>query len=83
MNCDPKNSIFSALAAALLLYVPTASAQEEDFDHFSISIGVFLTDRASKTRLDGYYRFNERHRIDISVFDLSRSKTRVIDEEIE
>lgn len=34
-------------------------------------------------RIDGYYRFNDRHRIDVSVFDLSRDKTRVIDEEIE
>ncbi len=108
-----KDSISCAFAAMLLLYMPTASAQENDFDHFSISLGIFLTDRASKTRLngsvgdgddgtnvdlegdlgldrndtvfriDGVYRFNERHRIDISAFDLSRSKTRVIDEEIE
>jgi len=111
MNRICNKSILCALAATLLLYLPTASAQEEDFDHYSISLGVFLTDRASKTRLDGslgdsgsdidlesdlglnrsdtvfridgYYRFNERHRIDISAFDLSRSKTRVIDEEIE
>lgn len=34
-------------------------------------------------RIDGYYRFNDRHRIDASVFDLSRDRTRVIDEEIE
>ncbi|MGI9221013.1 MAG: hypothetical protein ACR2QS_08270 [Woeseiaceae bacterium] len=34
-------------------------------------------------RIDGYYRFNDRHRIDASVFDLSRDKTYVIDEEIE
>jgi hypothetical protein len=112
MNSIANTSISCALAAVLLLYMPTASAQEEEFDHFSISLGVFLTDRASKTRLngsldnddgtnvnlendlgldrsdtvfriDGSYRFNDRHRIDISAFDLSRSKTRVIDEEIE
>jgi hypothetical protein len=36
---------------------------------------------ASETvlRLDGYYRFNDRHRIDFSVFDLSRAATRQID----
>ncbi len=111
MNFIRNKTILSALAATLLLYVPTASAQEKDFDHFSISIGVFFTDRANKAqlngelgdsgtivdlegdlgldrsdnvfRIDGYYRFNERHRIDISAFDLSRSKTKVIDEEIE
>jgi hypothetical protein len=113
MNLIRNKSIYCALTATLLLYMPTASAQEDDFDHFSISLGVFLTDRASKTRLngsiddgddgtnvdlegdlglnrsdtvfriDGFYRFNEKHRIDISAFDLSRSKTRVIDEEIE
>jgi hypothetical protein len=113
MNRIGKESISCALAAMLLLYMPTASAQQDDFDHFSISLGIFLADRASKTRLngtiddgddgtnvdlegdlglnrsdtvfriDGFYRFNEKHRIDISAFDLSRSKTRVIDEEIE
>jgi hypothetical protein len=111
VNFIGNKTILSALAAALLLYVPTASAQEEEFDHFSISLGVFFTDRANKTqlngslgdsgtvvdleadlgldrsdtvfRIDGYYRFNERHRIDISVFDLGSSKTKVIDEEIE
>lgn len=30
-------------------------------------------------RLDGYFRFNDRHRIDFSVFDLSRDATRQID----
>jgi hypothetical protein len=33
-------------------------------------------------RLDGYFRFNDRHRIDFSVFDLSRDATRQIDTEI-
>lgn len=105
-------SILSTIAASLLFYLPTVSAQEEEdeFDRFSISLGVFLTDRESKTRLngdtgddgsnvdlesdlgldrsdnvfriDGYFRFNEKHRIDFSAFDLSRSKTREIDEEI-
>ena len=32
-----------------------------------------LDDSDSVFRLDGYYRFNERHRLDFSVFDLSRS----------
>lgn len=33
-------------------------------------------------RLDAYFKFNERHRIDFSVFDLSRNATRQIDAEI-
>lgn len=34
-------------------------------------------------RIDGHYKFNDRHRIDASWFDLSRSSTRQIDREIE
>jgi hypothetical protein len=34
-------------------------------------------------RLDAYYRFNSRHRIDFSVFDLSRHATATIDEPIQ
>ena len=101
-------SIFSIVTLATEVRADEPS--EDDFDHFSISAGVFFTDRQSKTRvrgtvgegsivdlesdlgldrndivfrLDGYFRFNERHRIDLSIFDLSREKTRVIDEEIE
>jgi len=32
-------------------------------------------------RIDGYYRFNEKHRIDFSAFDLSRTASKQIDEE--
>ncbi|MGI9206256.1 MAG: hypothetical protein ACR2Q3_19730, partial [Woeseiaceae bacterium] len=34
-------------------------------------------------RLDAYYRFNTRHRIDFSVFDLSRDATGTIDRSIQ
>ncbi|MGI9233505.1 MAG: hypothetical protein ACR2RD_07740 [Woeseiaceae bacterium] len=34
-------------------------------------------------RLDGYYRFNPRHRIDFSIFDLSRDATGTIDRSIQ
>ena len=34
-------------------------------------------------RLDGYYRFQPRHRIDYAIFDLSRDATATIDEEIQ
>jgi hypothetical protein len=111
MSCILRRALYYAAVSTLILQAPAASAQDEEFDHFSVSLGVFLTDRESKTRLDGslgdegsdvdlesdlgldrsdtvfrfdgYYRFNDRHRIDISAFDLSRSKNRVIDEEIE
>jgi len=34
-------------------------------------------------RLDAYYRFNPRHRIDFSIFDLSRDSSATIDESIQ
>ena len=88
-----------------------ALAQSTDFDRFSISLGVFLTNRDSKAqldgqipnsgtpvdlendlgfdksdtvfRLDGVFRFNEKHRIDFSAFDLSRSASKQIQKDIE
>ena len=112
LQCS-KHLLCGALVVALMVNAAPAIADEDDddFNRFGISIGVFLTDRESKSRLngslgetgtiidlegdlgldssdtvfrfDGYYRFNEKHRIDLSAFDLSRSKTRVIDEEFE
>lgn len=53
-----------------------ANGTEVDFENdlgFDPSDTVF--------RLDGYYRFNDRHRIDFSVFDLSReSRTQIMEE---
>jgi len=111
MSSISRKVLYYAVAASLIFQVQAASAQEQEFNHFSVSVGIFLTDRESKTRLDGSlgddgtdvdlesdlgldrsdtvfrldgsYRFNDRHRIDISAFDLSRSKSRVIDEEVE
>ena len=101
-------SLLTLMSAAQPVFADESN--DDDFEKFSISLGVFFTDRESKSRLDGdlgegsevdlegdlglnrndvvvrmdgYYRFNDRHRIDASVFDLSRSKTRVIDEEFE
>jgi hypothetical protein len=34
-------------------------------------------------RLDGYYRFNDVHRIDFSAFDLSRSSNKVLESDID
>jgi hypothetical protein len=93
----------------LALLVPGVATAQDD-KRFSLSLGVFITDRSSETRvdgadgsigtpvdlesefgldasenvfrLDGYFKFNERHRIDFSVFDLSRDATRQIDTEI-
>jgi hypothetical protein len=94
------------LLACLALVVPAAAAAQDDH-RFSLSLGAFVTDRASEARVDaadgsigtpvdlesdlgletsemvlrvdGYFRFNDRHRIDFSVFDLSRDATRQID----
>ncbi|MGI9202194.1 MAG: hypothetical protein ACR2QL_14120 [Woeseiaceae bacterium] len=103
----------ASIIALLLTSVPIFADEsgDDEFHKFSVSLGVFFTDRESTSRLEGsignpgtpidlegdlglnrndtvfriagYYRFNDRHRIDASVFDLSRDKTRVIDEEIE
>ncbi len=94
----------------LIFAMPVAAAQSADMDDkFSVSLGVFIADRDTRTRLDGsvpdsgtevdlegtlgfkksdsvfridgYYRFSEKHRIDFSAFDLSRTASKQIDEE--
>lgn len=100
-----------ALAAMTLLTTPAAMAQADDDTKFSLSLGLFVTDRESDTRLDGtegtsgtdvdleadlgldssdsvfrldaIYRFNQKHRLDLSVFDLSRESSNVIQKDIE
>ena len=97
--------------AALLLAPIVATAQDEMTDRFSISLGAFIIDRDSETRLDsdvlgdgsdvdleddlglhrsdsvfridGYYRFNRKHRLDFTYFDLSRQNSKTIDEEFQ
>lgn len=88
-----------------------AKAEATDIEKFGLSIGVFVTDRDSKTRfdaqgismndrdvdvesdlgldtsdavfrLDGYYRINQKHRIDFSWFDLSRTGSKQIQRDI-
>jgi hypothetical protein len=104
-------SLLMTLVALMFLDMPTAIAQADDDTKFSLSIGVFLTDRNSTTRvdgtagmvgtpvdlegdlaldrsdsvfrIDGYYRFNKKHRLDFSVFDLSRSASKVIEKDIQ
>jgi len=89
----------------------SAAAREPGDERFSLSLGLFITDRETETRIDaesgapgsdvdletdlgldssdsvfridGYYKFNEKHRIDASWFDLSRTSVKEIDREIE
>ena len=105
-----KISVLIASIAVLFSALPAAAEQSADIDdRFSLSLGMFFTDRGTTTRLngdipdsgtdvdlegslgfdksdtvfriDGYYRFNEKHRIDFSAFDLSRNASKQIDEE--
>ncbi len=104
-------SLLMSVVALMCLDIPAAIAHADDDTKFSISVGVFLTDRNSRTRvdgtagmegtevdlegdlglnrsdsvfrIDGYYRFNKKHRVDFSVFDLSRSASKVIEKDIE
>jgi len=103
-----------SLARALLIVTPIiaplgAHAKPSEGDRASISLGVFITDRDTKTRLDsdlglgteivleddlgldssdnvfridGYFRFSDRHRLDFSAFDLSRDTVATIDRDI-
>jgi len=94
-------TLYIVLLIASLSYLaaPAAADSLED-DRFSLSLGVFFTDRDTEARfdsslgdgtdtdletdlgldssdsvfrVDGYFRFSERHRADFSVFDLSRN----------
>ncbi len=104
-------TLLMSAVAMMFLEIPIAVAQADDDTKFSLSIGVFLTDRNSTTRvdgtaglvgtpvdlegdlaldrsdsvfrIDGYYRFNKKHRLDFSVFDLSRSASKVIEKDIQ
>jgi len=113
-----KNRLFRAVSFAVLpvgfattLVLASPTTALADDENFSVSLGVFLTNRDSRTRvdgtvpdsgtpvdlendlgfdksdtvfrIDGYYRFSEKHRIDFSVFDLSRSASKQIQTEID
>mgnify|MGYP001825602995 FL=1 len=120
MNIQQCNRISVAARLVLLLVacaglqavtVSNALAQSTDADRFSVSLGVFITNRDTVTtldgdipdsgtdvdlendfgldssdsvfRIDGYFKFNEKHRIDFSAFDLSRTASKRIQREIE
>ena len=103
--------LFTALVTMGTVTLPYADALAAGSDRFGISLGVFITERDSKTRIDGenpgsgtpidlesdlgldksdsvfrvdgYFKFNEKHRLDFSVFDLSRTAFKQIDRDIE
>ena len=104
-------TLYIALLIAGLSYLAApAAADSLDGDRFSLSLGVFITDRDTDTRfdsslgdgtdldfesdlglnasdtvfrVDGYFRFSERHRADFSVFDLSRKSSKQIEKDIQ
>ena len=99
------------VAGSLLVAAPVLAHAQEDPARFSLTLGAFITDQQTKTRIDsetlgpgtpinlsdtlgfdptntvfrvdGYLRFNRRHRIDFSVFDLSRDSVYTIDETLQ
>ena len=104
-----KTLLWTLIAAAVFGVPQFAVAEDLEGDRFSLSLGVFVTDRDTDTRLDGtttgsdvnfekdlgldtsdtvfrvdgYYRFNERHRLDFSWFDLSRNGSKQINRDIQ
>jgi hypothetical protein len=101
---------YPGVAVSLLLLGTSTVLADEAPPAFSVSAGVFFTDRDSNTRidadtgnsgsdinlegdlgfkkndnvfrLDGYWRFADHHRLDFSIFDLSRDATKVIQRNI-
>jgi len=98
------------LIVGLSYFAAPAAADSLDDDRFSVSLGVFITDRdtdaqldsslntGTKTnfesdlgldssdsvfRIDGYFRFSEKHRADFSIFDMSRNSSKQIDKDIQ
>jgi len=115
MNHPSSSRCRCCLTVAALILVNSLSpamAQTAEEERFSFSLGLFVTDRDSKTRfdaqtnsssgtevdvesefgldtsdsvfrLDGYYRFNQKHRIDFSWFDLSRTGSKQTQQDID
>lgn len=94
--------VLQFILSSLTLLAPCSLLLAAEDSYFSLSLGGFVTDYDTETRLDsnnnrsidvdleddlgldssdsvfridGYYKFNPRHRFDFSVFDLSRSAT--------
>ena len=108
----PSASSYLSVSLFVVLSLTASSDVVAKEDHkFSMSLGLFVTDRHSDTRIgiagnpsgtpvdlekdlgldrsdsvfriDSYYKFSDKHRIDVSAFDLSRSSNKVIDTEID
>ena len=99
------------LLSPVLALAPLGVAAEIGSERFAISLGAFITNRGTETRvdsntlgrgttivleddlgldssqtvfrLDGHYRITERHRLDFSLFDLSRDATHRIVRDIQ
>ncbi len=107
-NFTSPGILFATLA---ILAAPIAMAQTDIDDKFSLSVGLFVTERDTSTRvdasgggtgsdvdletefgldasdsvfrIDGYWRFRPKHRIDATAFDLSRRATKQIGRDID
>lgn len=51
-------SLLMLAVALMFLKIPTAMAQADDYTKFGLSVGLFVTDRDSKTRIDASGGFN-------------------------
>jgi hypothetical protein len=89
--------IATACALLLAPSLAAAEAGNPLTDRFSLSLGTFLLDTNTQLRvdgtggrgteidsfrIDGYWRFKERHKLRILYFDNSRKNTRTIDRDI-
>jgi hypothetical protein len=54
-----------------------------DGTEVDLEVDLGLNRSDSVFRVDGYYRFNKKHRLDFSAFDLSRTATKVIEKDID
>lgn len=97
--------VLQIILSSITLLAPCSLLIAAEDSYFSLSLGGFVTDYDTKTRLDsnnnrgfytdleddlgldssdsvfrmdGYCKFNPRHRFDFSMFDLSRSATNPI-----
>ena len=61
----------------------TQTRFEGSGEEIDLEDGFGLSREDTVFRIDGYYKFNDKHRIDASWFDLSRKSTKAIETEIE
>ena len=108
---NTKDASVTLCFVAICCMATPSIAADLDTARGSIALGMFITDRNTKGRLDsetlgrgtlisveddlgldssqavvridGYYRFKPRHRIDVSIFDLSRDTTATIERTIQ